>query len=104
MRGIEIQRGLIVPVAVVYPPPGMSAEQYKESWSGDERGGQPVPTPPGLLFHDGVGQGDDFFTVSVWENQEAYDDFAPAFKQAMAAIGIHFGTPSTLPVHHMIDP
>src|SRR5688500_12848712 len=72
------------------------------SWSGSD--GQPVPTPPGLLFHAGVGEADEFFTISVWESQEFYDEFAPVFKQAMAGMGFDFGTPAKLPVHHMIDP
>jgi len=90
-----------VPIAVVYRPLGMSAEQYKESWSGAD--GQPVATPSGLLFHAGAGEGDEFFTVSVWDSQEAYDDFAPVFKQAMAAMGFDFGPLTTLAVHHLID-
>ena len=91
-----------MPVAVVYRPPGMSAEQYKESWSGAE--GQPVSTPRGLVFHAGIGEGEDFLAVSVWESQEAYDEFAPVFKQAMASMGFDFGTPARLAVHHMIGP
>jgi hypothetical protein len=89
-------------IAVVYRPPAMTAEQYKASWNGDER--SPVPLPPGLLFHAGVGEGNAFFTVSVWENQEAYDTFAPQFKEAMNKRGFTFGEPSISPVHHYIDP
>ena len=89
-------------IAVVYRPPGMTEEQYKQSWSGSD--GQPMPTPHGLLFHAGVGEADEFFTISVWESQESYDEFAPVFKHAMASMGFDFGTPATLAVHHMIDP
>ena len=89
-------------IAGLYRPPGMTAEQYKESWSGSD--GQPVSTPRGLLFHAGVGEADEFFTISVWESQESYDEFAPVFKKAMAGMGFDFGTPATLAVHHMIDP
>ena len=89
-------------IAVVYRPPAMTADQYKASWSGEE--GQPVPTPEGLVFHAGVGEGDDFFTITVWESQQAYDDFAPMFKQVMAGMGFDFGRPAVLPVHHTIDP
>ncbi len=89
-------------IAVVYRPPGMTADQYNASWSGDD--GPPMPTPRGLLFHAGVGEGAEFFTISVWDSQEAYDEFAPAFKDAMSRMGFAFGAPTVLPVHHMIDP
>jgi hypothetical protein len=42
-------------IAVVYRPPALSAEQYKASWAG----GSPMPDPQGLLFHAGVGEGDE---------------------------------------------
>jgi len=89
-------------VAVVYRAPAMTAEQYKASWSGED--GPPLPPPPGLLFHAGVAEGDEFFTITVWESQQAYDEFAPVFKQVMKGKGFTFGTPSIHPVHHMIDP
>jgi hypothetical protein len=41
-----------------------------------------MPDPEGLLFHAGVGEDDDFFTVSVWESREADDAFASRFKEA----------------------
>ena len=87
-------------IGVVYRPPAMTADQYKESWSGSDD--SPVPIPSGLLFHAGVGEGDDFFTITVWESQEAYEGFAPMFKQAMSEMGFSFGAPAILPVHHMI--
>ena len=40
-------------IAVVYRPPAITAEQYNTSWSGSD--GPPLPVPPGLLFHAGVG-------------------------------------------------
>jgi hypothetical protein len=52
----------------------------------------------------GVGEGDGFFTVSVWESPEAYNAFAPIFTQAMSEMGFHFGTPEIVPVHHMLQP
>ncbi|HVE92318.1 MAG TPA: hypothetical protein VNE62_08470 [Actinomycetota bacterium] len=89
-------------LAVVYRAPAMSAEQYKDSWAGSNDA--PVPVPRGLLFHAGVGEGDEFFTISVWESDEAYADFAPMFKQAMSEKGFNFGSPAMLPVHHWIEP
>jgi hypothetical protein len=86
-------------IAVVYRPPSMTAEQYKESW----RAGPPVSLPPGLIFHAGVSEGDGFFTVSVWESPEAYNAFAPIFTQAMSEMGFRFGTPEIVPVHHMLQ-
>lgn len=86
-------------IAVVYKPPAMTAEQYKASWAGDA---PPVAVPSGLLFHAGVGEGEAFFTVTVWESQEAYAVFAPSFKQAMRERGFDFGEPVILPVHHLI--
>jgi hypothetical protein len=76
-------------IAVVYRPPGMTAEQYNASWSGSE----------GLLFHAGVGEGEAFFTLTVWKTREAYDAFAPQFKNSMSGRGFEFGEPSILPVH-----
>jgi heme-degrading monooxygenase HmoA len=57
----------------------------------------------GLLFDAGVGEGDDFFTISVWESPEAYDAFASGFKEAVGAAGLEGGAPQILPVHHTID-
>ena len=91
-----------MPIAVVYRPPAMTAEQYNASWSGSD--GPPVSVPSGLMFHAGIGEGDAFFTVTVWDSREAYDAFAPMFKQAMAERGFHFGTPTILPIHHFISP
>lgn len=88
-----------MPIAVVYRPPALSAEEYQASWAD----GSPMPDPQGLLFHAGVGEGDDFFTVSVWENREAYDAFASRFKEALGAEGFEGGAPKILPVHHTID-
>ena len=67
-------------IAVVYRPPALSAEQYNASLAN----GSPMPDPTGLLFHAGVGEGDDFFTVSVWENREAYDAFASRSRRRWA--------------------
>jgi hypothetical protein len=74
----------------------MTADQYRESWAG----GPPVAPPPGLIFHAGIGDGAAFFTVTVWESRAAYDTFAAAFAQAMAARGFEFGRPEVLPVHN----
>lgn len=87
-------------IAVVYRPPAMTAEQYRDSWTG----GPPVGPPPGLIFHAGIGDGAAFFTVSVWESREAYDVFAPVFAQAMRERGFEFGRPEILPVHHLLPP
>ena len=88
-----------MPIAVVYRPPAVTAEQYKALWAG----GSPMPDAQGLLFHAGVGEGDDFFTISVWESREAYDAFASGFKEAVGAEGLEGGAPKILPVHHTID-
>ncbi len=87
-------------IAVVYRPPAMSAEQYRESWAG----GAPVAPPQGLIFHAGVGQGAAFFTMTIWESREAYDVFAPIFKKTMSELGLHLGEPQILPVHHFLPP
>lgn len=88
-------------IAVVYRAPAMSGATYKESWGGSSEA--PVPVPQGLLFHAGVGEGADFFTITVWDTKESYDAFAPAFKQAMSQMGFDFGAPALLPVHHTIQ-
>ena len=87
-------------IAVVYRSPAITEDQYKESWVG----GPPVAPPPGLLFHAGIGEGADFFTVTVWESREAYDAFAPVFAEAMKLRGLHFGLPTVLPVHQVLSP
>jgi hypothetical protein len=89
-------------IAVIYKPPAMTAEQYNASWSSSE--GPPLPVPPGLLFHAGVGEGEAFFTLTVWETREAYDAFAPQFRKAMSGQGFEFGEPSILLVNHYIAP
>jgi len=87
-------------IAVVYRPPAMTVDQYKESWGG----GPPVAPPPGLIFHAGMGEGSDFITVTVWESKDAYDAFAPTFGRVMAEKGFRFGQPQILPVHHFLMP
>jgi hypothetical protein len=87
-----------VTIAVVYRPPAMTAEQYRESWAS----GPPVTPPAGLIFHAGVGEGTAFFTVTVWESRGAYDAFAPVFAQVMRERGFEFGTPEILPVHRTL--
>jgi hypothetical protein len=89
-----------VAIAVVYRPPALSAKQYNDSWAA----GPPVAPPPGLIFHAGVGDGADFFTVTVWESRQAYDAFAPVFTNAMHELGFHFGEPRIFPVHHFLPP
>ena len=89
-----------VAIAVVYRAAAMSADQYLQSWTG----GPPVAPPAGLIFHAGVGEGEGFFTVTVWESRAAYDAFAPVFAQAMKERGFEFGTPEILPVHHVLPP
>ena len=86
-------------IAVVYRPPALDAETYKATWSANVA----APQPKGLIFHAGVGEGDEFFTMSVWENREAYDAFAGGFRQALAEAGFEGGQPLILPVHHIID-
>lgn len=87
-------------IAVVYRASSMSSAQYQASWSG----GAPVAPPAGLLFHAGIGEGEDFFTVTVWESREAYDAFAPLFAQSMRERGFTFGPPEIHPVHHVLSP
>ena len=87
-------------IAVVYRGPALTADQYKASWVG----GPPVAPPTGLIFHAGIGDGADFFTVTVWESREAYDVFAPVFAGAMARAGIEVGSPEILPVHQVFAP
>ena len=87
-------------IAVVYRPPAMTAEQYKESWGG----GPPMSPPAGLIFHTGIGDGPDFTTITVWESRAAYDAFAPMFARVMSEKGCTFGTPQILPVHHLLPP
>ena len=87
-------------IAVVYRPPALTAAQYKASWAA----GPPVALPPGLIFHAGVGEGDDFMTITVWESPERYDQFAPVFQQAMRELGIVLGKPQVLPVHQVFPP
>ena len=67
-------------IAVVYRPPAMTAEQYNASWSGSDDA--PLSEAAGLLFHTGVGEGESFFTLTVWKPSETYDAFAPRFKGA----------------------
>ena len=87
-------------IAVVYKAPAMSADQYRQSWTG----GPPVAPPAGLIFHAGVCEDIAFFTITVWESRAAYDAFAPVFTQAMRERGFDFGTPEILPVHHFLPP
>lgn len=87
-------------IAIVYRTPAMTAEQYEESW----KGGPPVAPPQGLIFHAGIGEGADFFTVTVWESQAAYDAFAPVFAQAMSQRGLELGRPQLFPVHRFLQP
>jgi hypothetical protein len=86
-------------IAVVYKAPSVTAETYKASWAN----GSPMPDPQGLLFHAGIGEGDEFQTVSVWESEEAYAAFGARLKKALGDQGFSGGAPTILPVHHVID-
>jgi heme-degrading monooxygenase HmoA len=86
-------------IAVVYRPPALNAETYKATWESNVAQGN----PEGLIFHAGVGEGDDFFTMSVWESQDAYNAFASGFKETLGEAGFTGGKPLILPVHHTID-
>jgi hypothetical protein len=89
-----------MPIAVIYRPPAMTVDQYKASWSG----GPPVAPPPGLIAHAGIGDGEAFFTVTIWESRAAYEAFAPVFAVAMRERGFTFGTPEIHPVHQVLSP
>lgn len=89
-----------MPIAVVYQPPAMTREQYMASWSD----GPPIAPPKGLVCHAGIGEGQAFFTVTIWESREAYDAFAPLFSEAMRERGFSFGKPLILPVHQLLMP
>ena len=86
-------------IAVVYRPPALDAAAYKATWTSDVK----PPSADGLIFHAGVGEGDEFFTTSVWESREAYDSFAGGFRESLGEAGFEGGKPSVLPVHHVID-
>ena len=86
-------------IAVVYKAPSVTAESYKASWAN----GSPMPDPAGLLFHAGIGEGEDFQTVSVWESAEAYEAFGARLKKALGEQGFTGGPPQILSVHHVID-
>lgn len=85
-------------IAVVYRFPAITAEQYEQTW----QGGPPVAPPRGLLFHAGMGEDEQFMTVTVWESREDYDAFAPTFARVMGEKGFKFGSPQILPVHHVL--
>jgi hypothetical protein len=87
-----------MPIAVVYRAPAMTLQQYTATWSG----GPPVAAPPGLVFHAGFGEGEEFSTITVWDSREAYDLFAPVFASLMVAKGLRFGQPQIFPVHHLM--
>lgn len=87
-----------MPIAIVYRAPAMTQEQYEKTW----RDGPPVSPPPGLIFHAGFGEGDDFATITVWESLDAYESFAPVFASVAAEKGLRFGQPQVLPVHQFM--
>lgn len=92
-------KGAIVKIAVVYRPPAVDADTYKATWASDVK----PPRADGLIFHAGVGEGDEFFTISVWESMQAYDAFAGGFRDTLSEAGFVGGKPVILPVHHVID-
>ena len=55
-----------------------------------------------LIFHAGIGEGDAFFTVTIWETRDAYDAFVPVFARVMNEQGFQFGQPEILPVHQVL--
>jgi heme-degrading monooxygenase HmoA len=86
-------------IAVVYRPPALDLETYKASWALDIAAGN----TEGLIFHAGIGEGDEFFTVSVWESRQAYEAFADGFRDTLGEPGFRAEKPTILPVHHTID-
>lgn len=56
----------------------------------------PAVTHAAFVVHAGVREGDDFFTVSVGENREAYDA-AARFGEALSAEGFEGKRPRDFP-------
>ena len=87
-------------ILVRFTPPSLSADQYNESISKLEEGGD-FP-PDGLDLHVCFGSDGSLRVSEVWDSQEQFEAFGERLMPLLADVGIEPGEPEVIEVHNVI--
>ena len=87
-------------IGVYVHPEGLTPEKYDEVQRQLAAAG--AGKPRGRLHHSCFGPPDGLMVYSVWESQEAWEEFAKTLGPIREAVGITGGAPEIMPVHHII--
>ncbi len=89
-------------ILVRFTPASLTADQYDQSISKLEEGGD-FP-PDGLEYHVCFGEEGDLKVSEIWESQEKFEAFGERLMPILEEIGIDPGEPAVLAVHNRISP
>lgn len=81
-------------IIVQFNIPGMTAQQYDQTWAELRKAGQ--THPHGLHHHAAGQQGNNWLVVDVWESAEAFQKFGETLMPILQRLGIP--TDQTAPV------
>lgn len=84
-------------ILVQFNFPNMPAKKYEAAWDALRATGN--TDFPGLIFHVGAQQGNDFVVIDVWESEEAFKKFGETtLGPIMQKVGIPNIQPKISPV------
>ena len=84
-------------VMVQFNIPGMTAEQFDETWDELRKAGQDHPV--GLIHHTAAQQGNNWVVVDVWESAEHFNKFGETLLPILNKIGVAQVPPVITPVY-----
>jgi hypothetical protein len=87
-------------ILVRFTPPSLTAEQYDETVSKLEEGGD-FP-PDGLDLHVCFGTDGSLKVSEVWDSREQFDAFGERLRPVLEEAGIDAGEPEQIEVHNII--
>jgi hypothetical protein len=86
-------------VLVQFNFPNMPASKYEQAW--DTIRAKGFTTIPGLVFHVGVANGNDWHVTDVWESEAAFVKFGEVLGPLFQELGIPQVAPTITPVHYL---
>jgi hypothetical protein len=89
-----------VALAIYFPAPSFTKEQYDEGVSRLEAAG--VGSPPGRLYHCAFAGGAGVEVFDVWDSQESFDKFGETLMPILGELGANPGEPQIAEVHNII--
>jgi hypothetical protein len=97
-----ITLGELMPIAIYFNPPAMTAAAYDEGVRRIAAAGQ--GNPAGRLYHCAFGADDKLQVFDVWESQEQFEKFGETLLPIAAELGLDLGQPVIEPIHDIIVP